>query len=179
MIYGMASIDSASLDRLHDVIVPPPVPWWPPAPGWYWILGFVFFVVLALLLRTLLQWLHNCYRREALDELARQEANLADATNRAAAITKIAELLKRTALSVFPRETVASLTGPAWFAFLNSTRGRAKTLPDDKGEWFERMAYEPNAAKSVDERQAREFVSFARDWIAHHRATQVTGGNNP
>jgi len=161
--------DPTSLDRLHDIIVPPPVPWWPPAPGWYWVLGILFVVVLVLVLRLVLHWLHNRYRREALDELARQKTNLADVQRRATAITAIAELLKRTALSVFPRESVASLTGPPWLAFLNRTRGRAAVLSDDTGEWLEAVAYEPSAAQGLDEQRARELASFARDWITHHR----------
>ena len=126
-----------------------------------------------------MRWLHNCYRREALTELAQQETKLADANRRAAAITTIAELLKRTALSAFPRESVASLTGAAWLAFLNRTRGRARMLSNDKGEWFERVAYEPGTAQSLDEQQIRELAVFAHDWITHHRATEISAGNNP
>jgi hypothetical protein len=126
-----------------------------------------------------LHWLRNCYRREALTELAQQEANLTDTNRRADAITAIADLLKRTALSIFPRESVASLTGPAWFAFLNRTRGRARPFRDDVGEWLERVAYEPNAAQALDDRQVRAIAVLVRDWITHHRATEITGGNNP
>jgi hypothetical protein len=171
--------DPTNLDRLHDIITPSPVPWWPPAPGWYWVLAFFFIVVLVLVLRGLLRWLHNCYRREALAELEQQEVTLTETNQRAAAVTRIAELLKRTALSAFPRESVASLTGPAWLAFLKYTRGRARALSEDKGQWFERVAYEPGAAQNLDEAQAHELATFARDWITHHRATEVAGGNNP
>jgi len=171
--------DPTSLDRLHDIITPAPVPWWPPASGWYWVLAFFFVVVLVLVVCALVRWLHNCYRREALNELARQEINLADTKHRGAAITTIAELLKRTALSAFPRESVASLTGPAWLAFLNHTRGRARAFPENKADWFERVAYEPGIAQNLDETQVHELVTFARDWIIHHRVTEFIGGNNP
>jgi len=170
--------DPTSLERLHDIIVPDPVPWWPPAPGWYWVFVLLFVLVFVLVRGIVLRWLHNCYRREALAELAQQETNLADSNQRAAAIATIAELLKRTALSAFPREAVASLTGSAWLAFLNQTRGRAKALPDDKGRWFERVAYGPSAAQALDETQVRELATFARSWITHHRVPAVIGGNN-
>jgi len=171
--------DPTSLERLHDIIVPSAVPLWPPAPGWYWVLVLLFVLVLVLVLRIVLRWLHNCYRREALAELAQQETGLADSNQRTTGITTIAELLKRTALSAFPRETVASLTGAGWIRFLNHTRGRARALSEDKGQWFERIAYEPSVGQNLDETQARELVIFARDWITHHRVPAVTRGNNP
>ena len=31
--------DPSSLDNLFDIVVPPPVSWWPPAPGWYVVGG--------------------------------------------------------------------------------------------------------------------------------------------
>ena len=170
--------DPTSLERLHDIVAPQFVPWWPPAPGWYWVLGFLSVLVLVLVVWAVLHWLHNCYRREALEELAQQETNLGDSNQRAAAITTIANLLKRTALSAFPRESVASLTGTVWLAFLNRTRGRAEALSGDTGKWFERIAYEPKAVLSLDEQQARELAVFARDWIRHHRVREVSGGNN-
>src|SRR6187549_271512 len=98
--------DPTSLDRLHDIVAPPPVPWWPPAPGWYWILGFVLVLLLVLVLRGILRWQHNRYRREALAELDRQEAALAAPEQRAVALASIAGLLKRAALSAWPRTEV-------------------------------------------------------------------------
>jgi hypothetical protein len=31
--------DAGSRQKLNDIVVPAPVPWWPPAPGWYVLLG--------------------------------------------------------------------------------------------------------------------------------------------
>jgi Domain of unknown function (DUF4381) len=58
--------DPASLDRLHDVIVPAPVPWWPPAPGWFVVGGALALVVACRLVRAIRHRQLNCYRREAL-----------------------------------------------------------------------------------------------------------------
>ena len=77
--------------------------------------------MLVLVLRSLLHWQHNRYRREALAELARHESALVDPARRADALSAMAELLKRAALTAFPRGQVATLTGPAWFAFLDRT----------------------------------------------------------
>jgi hypothetical protein len=45
--------DSATnLDRLHDIVVPAPVPWWPPAPGWYVVLTVALIIALYLVYRV-------------------------------------------------------------------------------------------------------------------------------
>src|SRR5262245_40065720 len=106
--------DPTSLDRLHDIVAPPAAPWWPPAPAWYWVLAFVLVLVVALVLDRLLRWQRNRYRREALAELFQQEVALYNPVRRAAALEGLAALLKRTALTAFPRNQVATLTGPAW-----------------------------------------------------------------
>ena len=41
------SDDPASLERLHDLVPPAPVPWWPLAPGWY-VLGALILIVAGL-----------------------------------------------------------------------------------------------------------------------------------
>lgn len=163
--------DPASLDRLHDIVAAPPVPWWPPAPAWYWVIGFLLVVVLVLVLKSLIRWQHNRYRREALAELARQQSALEDPNRRAAVMGSLAELLKRTALSAWPRETVASLTGPSWFGFLDRSlpMGSGSRL----GEQLEKISYDPRAANSVDDTQTRELVGLVGDWIRNHRT------NNP
>lgn len=168
--------DPTSLDRLHDVIAPPPVPWWPPAPGWYWVLGFVLVVILVLVLRFFIHWQRNRYRREALAELARYQAAGA-AGQRVKVIASLAGLLKRTALSAWPRTQVAALNGPDWFAFLNRTGGAGR-FGSGAGALLEGAAYDSRQAQSLDDAQTAELVELVRHWLKHHRAeTHERSGN--
>ena len=95
--------NATSLDRLHDIIVPGPVPWWPPAPGWFWVMAFASIVAVVVLFKGFIRWQHNLYRREALAELGRLETVLSVSSQRAVGLLALSELLKRTALTAFPR----------------------------------------------------------------------------
>lgn len=169
--------DPTSLDRLHDIVPPPAVPWWPPAPAWYWVLGLLCVAAVVLLLRAFMRWQRNRYRREALAEFAKHEAELRDTSRRSGALAALAVLLKRTAVTAFPREDVASLTGAAWDGFLERTM-RAKTLTQGNGSLLEAAAYDPRRVSSIDESQARELAHQVRDWLAHHRADTSKGGTS-
>ena len=94
---------ATSLNRLHDLALPPDISWWPLAPGWYVVLGIGIILLLFLIYRAWKQWRANAYRRAALRELGSVEEAAA-----------IAELLRRTALAIEPRSVIAGLTGPAW-----------------------------------------------------------------
>jgi len=161
------SPDPTSLDRLHDLVAPPLTPWWPPAPGWYWLLGTIAALVFIGLARILLHWLHNRYRHEALVALSQQEIALADPAQRPHVVANVALLLKRTALTAFPRETVASLTGPAWLAFLDRS-GRTTEFTTGTGQSLTRLVYDP-ATTSLDDTQARALFALVRHWLTHHR----------
>jgi hypothetical protein len=160
--------DPTSLDRLHDIMAPPPVPWWPPAAGWYWLLGFLCVAVAIAIVRFIIHCQRNRYRREALAECDRFQSQLASAELRTKALAGIAEVLKRTALSAYPRERVASLTGPAWLAFLDRT-ARMQGFASGSGALLENSAYGCVAPAQLDEAQAQEAASLVRRWIAHHR----------
>lgn len=162
------NIDPTSLDRLHDVVAPPPVPWWPPAPGWLWVLAFVGFLILVAVVRGFLIWQRNRYRREALAELRRTETLLQNPASRTAAVTGLAELIKRTALTAFPREQVAALNGNAWLQFLDRT-GQTTAFSQGSGGWLERIAYDPRLANNLDENQTHELAAIVGQWIRHHR----------
>jgi hypothetical protein len=155
----MADTDPGSLDRLHDIAVPPPVPWWPPAPGWYVVaaLGLVLLGVAAW--AAVARWRRNRYRREALAELDRlpRTGNIVPA---------VAELLKRTALAAYPRDRVASLTGEQWLRFLNTT-GRTEDFIADPGTVFADAEYRPQPV--LTDAKAARLRDIARHWIAHHR----------
>ena len=160
--------DATSLDRLHDIVVPSLAPWWPPAPGWYWILGLVLVLVLILVLRFFLIWQQNRYRREALAEFAIHERALTDPGRRAEAISAMAELLKRAALTAFPREQVASVTGPVWFAFLDQT-GRTTAFSSESGATLERAAYDPRVVDTLTDKQLQEIITSVRQWLKNHQ----------
>ncbi|MBV7300137.1 DUF4381 domain-containing protein [Enterovibrio paralichthyis] len=82
---------------------------WPLAWGWWLVIAAV---LIALLLTV--HWLRLRNYRLA----ARQEA--LSALNAATSVADINALLKRAALSYYPREQVAGLTGERWLAFLDS-----------------------------------------------------------
>ena len=103
--------DPADLSNLRDIVAPPAVSFWPPAPGW-WVLGAACLVASGLAVAMgLRHHRRSSYRREALRELASADAH------------DISAILKRAALVAFPREQVAALSGPAWLAFLDRTGG--------------------------------------------------------
>jgi hypothetical protein len=159
--------DPTSLDRLHDIVAPAPVPWWPPAPGWYYVIVLVLLIVLVLAVRGFLRWQHNRYRREALAEFARQEKRLRDPAQRPAALASLAELLKRAAITAYSRPAVAGLTGPAWFAFLDRT-GRTTVFARGEGAKLEGAAYDPAGAAKMNEAEARVLAQRVKHWLKHH-----------
>ncbi len=144
--------DPTNLDRLHDLVVPSPVPWWPPQPGWMVLMVAAALVLLAWALVILMRWQANRYRREALSIL--------DSTPPEG----LSALAKRVALTAWPRGAVADLTGQGWLAFLDRsagldlfTKGPARRLED--------AAYGGSIARD----EAQSIRSALREWILKHR----------
>ncbi len=160
---------AANLDRLHDLIAPAPVPWWPPAPGWRWLLVFTGLLLLALAVKGFLRRQRNRYRREALAELGRIERRLCDSGERAAALLALAELLKRTALTAFPREQVARLHGKEWFAFLDGT-GETPAFSAGLGATWESSLYDPRRTAALEPKALADLAAMVRQWIKTHQA---------
>jgi hypothetical protein len=167
MLTAAATADPTSLDNLFDIVLPPPVPWWPPAPGWFVVAGVLLLLVLWIARRAWKRWRAAAYRRAALAEWQQLKARAADPEQRQAALRYLPELLKRTALAAFPREEVASLSGMDWLRFLDCTghtnafmHGRGRLLPD--------LAYDPQAAAHLDTATVEELFGIVRRWIRGH-----------
>lgn len=149
--------DPTSLDRLHDLVLPPPVPWWPLAPGWYVLLVLLGLAVVWLSWRYWRRWRANAYRREALLQLRQLQDGPA-----------IAELLRRTALAVAPRAEIAAKTGSAWADWLASLSPAA-------------MAPEVHQLLSIGvygrpggEQDVSQLHDYAARWIAGHHIVSPT-----
>ena len=137
--------DPADLSNLRDIVVPPAVSFWPPAPGW-WVVGAACVVAAGFAVAVAVRhWQRNAYRREALRALERADGR------------DISAILKRAALVAFPREQVASLNGAAWLAFLDRTGGTV-------------FAGTPLLALTYGGTGDRDLVvAQARRWIERHR----------
>jgi len=103
------------------------------------------------------RWLANRYRREALalmDDIMAEDGP--DAAREAAI------LVKRTALAVFPRTRVASITGDQWAEFLCQTSSQNATVVSG--------ARELAAAPYRSEVDSRSALATAKTWLRVHRA---------
>mgnify|MGYP001823343341 CR=1 FL=1 len=158
--------DAGSLQNLNDIVAPGPVAWWPLAPGWY-VLAAVLFIVLAVLaVRGWRRRQGNRYRRLAILELAslRERAT-------AEGLRQVPVLLKRTALSAWPRETVASLSGSAWHGFLDETAGM-EGFGAGAGATLDRLAYAGiDEPLPVDSDLKRVFEA-AEFWLKNHMVAE-------
>jgi hypothetical protein len=122
---------------LRDLHLPEAIGWWPPAPGWWVLLGLL--VAGLILLARALHRHHQrgAARRLALAELARLERTYGMNGNTAALAVRTSDLLRRAMLAYAPRGEVAGLTGRAWLEWLDRgldrqpfSRGPGRTLGD-------------------------------------------------
>lgn len=153
--------DPASLQNLNDIVSPAAVPWWPLAPGWYVLGAILLMVAFYWLFRGAQRWQRNRYRREALDILAQLRQAGPEAASR------IPPLLKRAALSAFPREEVAALNGADWYRFLDASAATDRFMARD-GVLLGRTAYRANQDLSTEE--FKSLCEAAEYWLRQHRA---------
>lgn len=147
--------DPTSLQNLRDIAEPAPVPWWPPAVGWWILAVIVAAIAIWVAFRAWRHWQANAYRRSALKEL-----------QSATKLVDIAEILKRAALCAFPRTDVASLSGDAWSDWLRHTTDQE--LPVPVAETLAHgIFYGTNQGNRAD------VASFVESWIRHHRRTDL------
>lgn len=145
--------DPSSLDRLHDLALPPEVPWWPLAPGWYLVIIILLIVVTWVFFHAWKRWRSNAYRRAALHELKALETPAA-----------IAELLRRTALAIAPRSIIAEMTGAAWLDWL--ARQCPELMPESVRIQLIQGVYQAGSSTA----EIESLKSYATLWINHHRS---------
>ena len=150
--------EPGSLENLHDLVMPVPVSWWPPAPGWVIVSAVLVMVLGWWLIHAIQHWQSNSYRREALVLLEKIDGSEAE----------LPTLIKRVALSAYPRERVASLTGEQWLAFLDQT-GHTDVFTMGAGRWLARLAYEPQLTASLSTTELNGLRTAVRDWILRHQ----------
>ncbi len=157
------------LAQLRDIHLPADIGWFPPAPGW-WLLGLLLLAALVFgLWRVWILYKAKAYRREALRELNALHSDWQHTSNPQQYLSGVNQLLKRVALRSFPRQTVASLSGPAWLEFLDQHWRKPPTQCFGENPLLSRL-YALQSASIEDPLAADALNKLASEWIAQHRA---------
>jgi len=104
---------------LRDIHLPIAISWWPPAPGW-WLLMVLVFVIVLLIWWQQRRKVALRVRVAALAEWGALMAAFQREQNVSQLVQGLSVLLRRVALSYYPREEVAGLSGEAWLRYLDN-----------------------------------------------------------
>ena len=157
----MNSANVQALSDLRDIHLPGAVVFWPPAPGWWLILGGL--LALALGVHLHLRARRRSLKRAAVRELDGIEASFRSNGDVARLALSLATLVRRVAIARFPKRDVASLHGRDWSRFLVRTSGdRGLTV-----DLVHDLALAVYAGPSVEPEGSRveAWTTAARNWI--------------
>jgi len=127
--------------------------------GWKILALLLFLIASWLLLAFINRYRKNKYRRDALNQL-----------NNTPAEERLAlglVLLKSTAIAVYGREQVASLTGAAWLEFLDlKTRGKSNF-----SEYHRQLGGYIFDGQLPSEADRKKIVEQIQNWISSHHVS--------
>ena len=156
----MAGMTPTTLE-LRDIHLPEPISWWPPAPGWWLLLGLILLTVAAVFLFRRYQKKQALKKQvlaefEILFELYNKEKNTT------ALVQSLSVLLRRACISFYPRSEAASLTGESWLQFLDDT-GAEKAFQTEQGKLIASAPYlSENTTLDFD---AEKLISVCENWL--------------
>jgi hypothetical protein len=149
------------LSQLRDIHLPPPVSWWPPAPGW-WLLLAIFLLAVIGVLFFYRHRRRNAWRRTALAELARLR-HLSQQSAPQPVVSELSVLLRRVAISRFPREETARLSGELWLAFLDRNQRDGAGFQSDSGRLLVVAPYAQETPIATE--QMNKLFALCERWI--------------
>jgi len=150
------SMAAASLERMRDIIVPDPVGFLPPAPGWYIVLLLLLALLFHLSLQAYSRYKKRQYRRDALQELKRYQEE-----KRENALALLA-LAKRVGIAAYGRKTVAVLSDEEWWEFMQHHSEAVIEAP--LREAIRRLLYDERFAP--DDALFGKIRAVVKSWIA-------------
>lgn len=149
------------LAQLRDIHAAPAEPWWPPAPGW-WFLAALMAIALVFGLRRVVRGMRARLRRRRLASFVDSiEADIDPAAAPQAFLSAINRVFKIVAIEAFPGERCARMRGEEWAGFLSghlphSARARELQVLAD-GPYRPAEEFEPAA-----------LTALARQWISRY-----------
>jgi hypothetical protein len=161
---------------LRDIHLPDPVSWWPPAPGWWLVLGSIIAIaIFTLLIKKIRQ--RNLLKNFALGELTNIHNQYENDNNKKILAQSLSILLRRVSVSFYPRKNVASLTGEQWLQHLDNTSDK-KGFNTAEGHALITAPYLPEGKNPGDNSNginADSLISLCKTWVLSQPKKQATG----
>ncbi|HAC35333.1 MAG TPA: DUF4381 domain-containing protein [Gammaproteobacteria bacterium] len=166
---------------LRDIVLPEPVGWWPPAPGW-WLLALLTLLLLVFGCRFLLRQLQQRRQRQrllkpALQQLEQIRRRFARSSDTTQLVSDLSMLIRRTALTRYPREQVAGLIGTAWLDWLDRSCAHANSsapFSNGVGRVLVDQAYRPAAEVDSD-----ALLELSEQWLHAIATTSLESNQEP
>ncbi|HKK55478.1 DUF4381 domain-containing protein [Marinobacter sp.] len=145
------------LSQLRDIHIPPPEGFWPPAPGWWFVLLLVIGLAIAITV-----WLRRRRQKNAWYRIARRRLDrLAEgAAGTSRWFNELNSLLKQSALARYPDRQPQSLSGSGWVDFLLETSPADPAASRPVVSAMVASCYQPSPTCPTD-----DAIRFARVWI--------------
>ncbi|MGX9416391.1 DUF4381 domain-containing protein [Vibrio sp. RC27] len=102
----------SNLLQLNPLHLPPSPSWWPIAWGWLSLIGSAIVALLLLIFLFRMRQKKLAPKKAALRIFSKSKETMT--------ASEAMEIVRQAALSYFPRDEMAKLTGHDWYAFLDS-----------------------------------------------------------
>ncbi|MDH5926107.1 DUF4381 domain-containing protein [Vibrio lentus] len=143
---------------LSPIITPSAPSWWPLAWGWWLI------IITAIVLITLVFFIvkHRQKNQQAKNEALACLRN--SQSSSALSPSAAQDIVRQAALSYFPREKVAGLSGDDWLAFLDTQL--TKPLFSEKQSLWQQALYQDTALMNDEQKNAQQqLVNDCETWL--------------
>ncbi|PHS38935.1 MAG: hypothetical protein COB07_02650 [Sulfurovum sp.] len=153
------TIAEASLDNMHDIIVPDAVGFFPVAPGWYMLIVLFLALLLPFVMKRYRRYKGEQYKREALKELSTYSEKSKENS------IALLSLAKRVALLSYGRKVVAHLSHEGWWDFMEE-HSVVKVSTVFREE-MQQLLYDDTY--SLDDAQYDRLKQTVEVWIKRHK----------
>ena len=162
----MAQLDP--LIALKGIQQPDAIATWPPTIGWWIVLLILIITLIATLFFAYRHWKQNHYREIARQHLEDAFLLFNDNGDKQQYLVECNQLLKRAALSRFPADQVAGLTGESWLFFLDQTL-QSWEFSSGVGKAIASAPYQVNSDVSIP-----PIHQLGLHWIKNHKVIKHT-----
>lgn len=140
---------------LRDIHLPDSISWWPPAIGWWILLGVICVGIIVLL------WLSRpTLKKEALKALHRIEKEFLQTGNAEKSMSELSVLFRRVVMSQKNSMKSGGVTGNAWLALLDKQINETE-FSNGMGQILLTGPYQ----RRIEKESVSEIIKLCRKWV--------------